>query len=545
MLGAESQLSFEVTRSVRHATVVGGDAYFAVTRDPARPFTVSIGDVQVRVVGTQFEIRRRSGEVSVAVAEGTVDVSRTDAAGAAVRLHRGRSSDCTQRRCRDCSRSRADGHCRVAIRPARLRQRRAARRRCGRESLRAQSHCHCRCAAGEPARHDVVPHVAGRRNDRNAASRAAARRRAAGRRQHRAARAPIAASRRMRLAIRIVVAAVATLTVAIAHARERRAETKRNFQIAAQPLSQALLEFSRQADVIVTAPSELVREQACAGNSRRAHALRGARTVASRLGTQSFFHRVRRDHDRRGASLRSSTSDCRCNLRATGDSPTDVTGDALIEEVLVTAQKRTENVQDVPVLGQRVRQPARAAASRDDDPRLRRLHSRLERQQRRRSGPDDDHAARDRARRSGRRRRLLRRRHAARLELQLRRRARVRPRSHAVRRRAHRSAARAAGNAVRRRRDGRLAQIRAAPSERERLRGMGRRGNVRHLVCSRIRLGRACRRERAARGGSRWTVGQLLRTADTRLRGQRSHRRAGRERRRPARWTSRVAVADQ
>ena len=33
---------------------------------------VATGDVQVRVVGTQFEIRRRSGEVSVAVAEGIV-----------------------------------------------------------------------------------------------------------------------------------------------------------------------------------------------------------------------------------------------------------------------------------------------------------------------------------------------------------------------------------------------------------------------------------------------------------------------------------------
>jgi transmembrane sensor len=89
MLGAQSQLSFEVTQRMRHATVVGGDAYFAVTSDSARPFTVSIGDVQVRVVGTQFEVRRRSGEVSVAVAEGTVDVLRTDAAIAAVRLHRG------------------------------------------------------------------------------------------------------------------------------------------------------------------------------------------------------------------------------------------------------------------------------------------------------------------------------------------------------------------------------------------------------------------------------------------------------------------------
>ena len=89
VLGADSQLNFEVTQRVRRAAVVGGDAYFDVAHDTARPFTVSIDDVQVRVVGTQFEIRRRSGEVSVAVAEGTVDVSRTNAAEAAVRLHRG------------------------------------------------------------------------------------------------------------------------------------------------------------------------------------------------------------------------------------------------------------------------------------------------------------------------------------------------------------------------------------------------------------------------------------------------------------------------
>jgi transmembrane sensor len=87
VLGAQSQLSFDVTSNVRRATVVGGDAYFAVAHDTARPFTVSIDDVQVRVVGTQFEIRRRTGEVSVAVEEGTVEVSRTNAA--AVRLHRG------------------------------------------------------------------------------------------------------------------------------------------------------------------------------------------------------------------------------------------------------------------------------------------------------------------------------------------------------------------------------------------------------------------------------------------------------------------------
>jgi transmembrane sensor len=88
-LGADSQLSFDVTARTRRATVVGGDAYFAVAHDPNRPFTVSIDTVQVRVVGTQFETRRRRGEVSVAVVDGIVEVSRTGASGEVVRLRRG------------------------------------------------------------------------------------------------------------------------------------------------------------------------------------------------------------------------------------------------------------------------------------------------------------------------------------------------------------------------------------------------------------------------------------------------------------------------
>ena len=152
----------------------------------------------------------------------------------------------------------------------------------------------------------------------------------------------------MRTAIRIVVAAIATLAIAVAHARETpKAEPTRNFQIAAQPLSQALLEFSRQADVIVTAPSELVR-------SKRAPEIRGELTPSVALarllrgsGLACFLHRFRRDHDRCSASLRASANAC---VRTCGQQCDLIrrSSDALIEEVLVTAQKRTENVQDVP-----------------------------------------------------------------------------------------------------------------------------------------------------------------------------------------------------
>lgn len=152
----------------------------------------------------------------------------------------------------------------------------------------------------------------------------------------------------MRLALRAVVAAVATLGLASVHAREPTpTETTRDFQIAAQPLSQALLEFSRQADVIVTVPSDLVR-------NKRAPQVRGELTPSAALsrllrgsGLKPFFTasgaitigEARRFSQRRTPGAAAAS---------VGASPSDAAGGALIEEVLVTAQKRTESVQDVP-----------------------------------------------------------------------------------------------------------------------------------------------------------------------------------------------------
>ena len=78
VLGAQSQIDFVVTGKRRHATVIAGDAFFAVAHDPDRPFIVSAGEYAVGVVGTQFEIRRRPGTVRVAVSEGRVAVQRVD-----------------------------------------------------------------------------------------------------------------------------------------------------------------------------------------------------------------------------------------------------------------------------------------------------------------------------------------------------------------------------------------------------------------------------------------------------------------------------------
>jgi len=165
----------------------------------------------------------------------------------------------------------------------------------------------------------------------------------------------------MRLAIRIVVAALATLIVAVVQAREQPpTQSRRNFQIAAQPLSQALLEFSRQADLIVTAPAELVRD-------KQAPEVRGDLTPAAVLaellrgsGLDASFTAsgaVTIGTARRIARQRTPVSETVSNASESSD-------DVLIAEVLVTAQKRTENVQDVP-----------ASVSVFDSARVRQLHA--------------------------------------------------------------------------------------------------------------------------------------------------------------------------
>jgi len=84
VLGAQSRIDFVVTARTRRATLVSGDAFFAVAHDPSRPFIVSTGDYTVRVVGTQFEIRRRPDTVRVAVSEGRVAVKRVDTDDASI-----------------------------------------------------------------------------------------------------------------------------------------------------------------------------------------------------------------------------------------------------------------------------------------------------------------------------------------------------------------------------------------------------------------------------------------------------------------------------
>ncbi|MCR5876304.1 FecR domain-containing protein [Phenylobacterium sp. J426] len=87
-MNAATKLSVVLRRDRREVTLQEGEAIFDVAHDVRRPFEIAVGDRTVRVVGTQFDVRRRGGELSVTVARGAVEVRpAAGSSGPAYRLH--------------------------------------------------------------------------------------------------------------------------------------------------------------------------------------------------------------------------------------------------------------------------------------------------------------------------------------------------------------------------------------------------------------------------------------------------------------------------
>lgn len=82
VLGAKSAIALAFTPTERRVVLTGGEAYFDVIHNPARPFAVEAGDSIVRDVGTQFNVNVAQGSVRVSVVEGRVAVARSGARAA-------------------------------------------------------------------------------------------------------------------------------------------------------------------------------------------------------------------------------------------------------------------------------------------------------------------------------------------------------------------------------------------------------------------------------------------------------------------------------
>ena len=89
-----TSLSVALAQDGRRVALDHGQAVFDVAHEPGRPFVIAAGDRTVQVVGTQFDVRRLDGRLSVTVARGAVEVRPSEgAAGRAYRLHPGQRLD--------------------------------------------------------------------------------------------------------------------------------------------------------------------------------------------------------------------------------------------------------------------------------------------------------------------------------------------------------------------------------------------------------------------------------------------------------------------
>ncbi len=74
-LDARTSLQVGMSRSERRVRLSEGEAFFTVSKDPARPFTVETPNGSVRVTGTVFNVRTATAaSLDVTVVEGSVQV---------------------------------------------------------------------------------------------------------------------------------------------------------------------------------------------------------------------------------------------------------------------------------------------------------------------------------------------------------------------------------------------------------------------------------------------------------------------------------------
>jgi|TARA_B110000971_G_scaffold195032_1_gene209132 transmembrane sensor len=73
-LGAKSAIRTHISDLERSVELLSGEAFFDVAKDRKKPFFVTVNDVVVEVVGTQFNVQKIRDAVNVSVLEGIVNV---------------------------------------------------------------------------------------------------------------------------------------------------------------------------------------------------------------------------------------------------------------------------------------------------------------------------------------------------------------------------------------------------------------------------------------------------------------------------------------
>lgn len=92
-LNGGSHIEATMGRRERRVVMADAEAVFDVAKDPSRPFFIQAGEREIRVVGTEFNVLHRSGDVQVTVRRGVVEVrpAGQPAAAPLARLRKGQS----------------------------------------------------------------------------------------------------------------------------------------------------------------------------------------------------------------------------------------------------------------------------------------------------------------------------------------------------------------------------------------------------------------------------------------------------------------------
>ncbi len=81
LLGARSEIHVEFTDNLRQISLIDGEGFFEVAKNPARPFIVETGTIAVQAVGTAFNILSTPDTITISVTEGIVEVKPSETNG--------------------------------------------------------------------------------------------------------------------------------------------------------------------------------------------------------------------------------------------------------------------------------------------------------------------------------------------------------------------------------------------------------------------------------------------------------------------------------
>jgi transmembrane sensor len=74
-LNTDTRVSVRISLLQRNVVLTQGEALFDVSHNRLRPFTVQVGDLRIRDVGTRFNVRKQAKDSTISVLEGEVELN--------------------------------------------------------------------------------------------------------------------------------------------------------------------------------------------------------------------------------------------------------------------------------------------------------------------------------------------------------------------------------------------------------------------------------------------------------------------------------------